>query len=207
MIDLVKMALERAEHFESKLPPDAFRFDDSYSGRKGRHLLNNLASVFWPYVEVGCYLGSTLIAASYDNDGLIVGVDNFTDETKPGQYMVDNRRRLFERLSHYSDRARPSVIDAACWTLKLSGFQCCFFDGEHSEQGHADSLIRLYDWFTPQFIFLVDDYNRLNVRQGTRRGIETRKLRVDYELWLGAHDPPDDRIGWWNGLGVFVLSK
>lgn len=209
MVEQVRVAIEQANQYRSKLPMEAFNFDDSYSGRKGRHLLNNLATLFKPYFEVGCYLGSTLIAASYDNPGLIVGIDTFVDATKPGVYMVDTRRRLLDRLSKYSDRARPSLIDASCWDLKpLGAFQCCFYDGDHTEQAQADALIKMYDWFTPQFTLVVDDYNRQNVRDGTRRGITERELRVDYEIWLGGGiEPPDDRLGWWNGMGVFVLSK
>ena len=207
MVDLTALAVERAERWESKLPPDAFNFDDSYSGRKGRHLLNNLAGTFLPYIEVGCYLGSTLIAAAYDNPGLVVGVDNFTDETKPGRYMVENRRRLLERLSHFSDRARPSLIDAPCWDLKLTGFLCGFYDGDHSAQAHIDALVKLAPWFSQSFVYVIDDYNRQNVRDGTAAGISAARLKVDFEMRLGEHAPPDDRLGWWNGIGVFVFTK
>jgi hypothetical protein len=205
MIAHVMRAIKLAQKFESKLPPETLPLV-GYSGRMGRHFLNNLASVFTPYVEVGCFRGSTLICAAYDNAGLIVGVDNFTDETKPGVYMVETRKALLENLREYSDRARPSLIDSPCWDVNLTGVTCCFFDGAHDEQDHVDSVARLYPWFTRQFVFVVDDFNRKNVRTGTDRGIEGAKLRVDFHWHLGA-DATDDTIGWWNGFGVYVLSK
>ena len=201
----VDAAVARALNFESKLPPDTLALE-GYSGYKGRHLLNNLAAVFTPYVEVGCFWGSTLICAAYKNEGLIVGVDNFTDETKPGHYMLASRQRLLRTLEAYSDIARPSLIDASCWNVPLSGFKCCFFDGGHTEQEHADSLIRLAPWFTDCFVFVVDDYNRQNVRDGTQRGIEMAKLKVESFTGVGGMGT-DDKEGWWNGMGIFVLSK
>jgi hypothetical protein len=205
MIAHVKQSIERAERFESNLPPDTLPLT-GYSGRVGRHFLNNLASVFTPYVEVGCYRGSTLICAAYDNPGLVIGVDNFTDETKPGQYMVDTRRALLDNLRLYSDRARPSIIDAPCWDVRLSGFACCFFDGAHTEQDHADAVTKLSPWFADQFVFVVDDFNRKNVRDGTDRGIEAAKLRVQF-YWHKGDGKTDDPTGWWNGFGVYVLQK
>ena len=205
MIANVMRAIELAERFKSKLPPETLPLT-GYSGRMGRHFLNNLAAVFTPYVEVGCFQGSTLICAAYGNTGLIVGVDNFTDETKPCVYMVETRKALLSSLREHSARARPSLIDSPCWDVKLSGIVCCFFDGAHTEQDHVDSVTRLYPWFTRQFVFVVDDFNRKNVRDGTDRGIEAATLRVDFHRHLGA-SATDDTAGWWNGFGVYVLSK
>lgn len=205
MTDEVKAAIVRAEMFESKLPQETLDLP-GYSGRKGRHFLNNLAAAFSPYVEVGCFQGSTLICAAYKNDGPVIGIDNFTDETKPGVYMVDTRRALLLAMLDHSHLSRPSLIDASCWDVKLAGVSCCFFDGAHSEQDHVDSVVRLYDWFRSEFVLVVDDFNRKNVRIGTEKGIEQCKLRVLFRTHLGA-EAVDDSIGWWNGFGVYVLSK
>lgn len=204
MVEQVKMAMAKADSFDSKLPPQTLPIE-GYSGRKGRHLLNNLASLYTPYVEVGCYQGSTLICAAYDNTGLIVGVDNFTDETRPGDYMLVNRQALLANMRTYSERSRCSIIDSSCWTLTLSGVKCCFYDGGHTEQDHFDSLL-LNHWFCPQFVFVVDDFNRQNVRDGTEKAIQSLGLTVDFRCHVGA-DIGDDPIGWWSGIGVYVLSK
>lgn len=205
MIDALNNAIAKAGRFESKLPPETLEIE-GYSGRMGRHFLNNLAGRFQPYVEVGCFRGSTLICAAYDNPGLVVGVDNFTDETQPGTYMAGTRQTLLENMRCHSDRSRPSLLDASCWKVHLTGFQCCFFDGAHTEQDHMDAVTHLSTWMTPQFVFVVDDFNRQSVREGTLRGIAAGNLRIDFELWLGAQGT-DDRTGWWNGFGVYVLSK
>lgn len=201
----VEHAIAAAQLYRSKLPPETLPLA-GYSGRKGRHLLNNLAALFTPYVEVGCYRGSTLISAAYDNKGLIVGVDNFTDETKPGQFMVGTRQVLLDNLRAYSAWARPSLIDAPCWDVPLSGFACGFFDGGHTEEDHLNAVTRLHTWFQPCFVFVVDDFNRQNVRDGTLRGIKEASLVTEFYRHLGA-EIGDDADGWWSGMGVFVLSR
>jgi hypothetical protein len=205
MVQQVKIALEKAERFESKLPPDTLPLV-GYSGHKGRHLLNNLAALFTPYVEVGCFRGSTLICAAYDNAGLILGVDNFTDECRLGEYMVETRRALLQNMAQYSDRSRCSLIDSPCWAVNLTGVPCCFYDGGHTEQDHANALVMLARWFCGQFVFVVDDFNRQGVRDGTQRGIDGAKLTVDFYAYLGAAEV-DDTVGYWSGMGVYVLSK
>jgi hypothetical protein len=189
----------------SKLPPETLPLN-GYSGKKGRHLVNNLAAAFTPYVEVGCFQGSTLICAAYENQGRIIGVDNFTDETKPGRYMVENRKALLANLSTYSHVARPSVIDGACWDLKLSGFRCCFYDGAHAEDDHRRAITDLLPWFTQQFVFVVDDFNRDNVRAGTEEGLHLAGLLPVFHVHLGK-GATDDADGWWNGIGVYVLEN
>lgn len=206
-ISLVDQALRQANDGVSKLNSDV-RHLQGYSGVKVRHLLNNLAAQFTPYVEVGCYLGSTLIAAAYGNSGLIVGVDNFTDETRPGEYMVGTRRTFLNNLSRYSDIARPSLIDASCWDLKgfFSGVKCCFFDGAHTYEDHVRSVTELGDWFADDVVFVVDDFNRQNVREATDAGIRRSKFVVQLSMRFGA-DKTDDGEGWWNGIGVYLLSR
>lgn len=205
VVRLCRQAIDDAQALKSKLTPEAMT-GEGYSGKCVRHLVNNLAAAFTPYVEVGCYQGSTLIAAGWGNKGLILGIDNFSDETKPGQYMVETRRRFLCNLAKWSGEARPAFIDGSCWDVALSGVQCCFFDGDHSEQSHYDSIDKLYGWFDQVFVFAVDDFNRENVRTSTQAAIASRGLSIHFSAWLGRNGT-DDREGWWNGVGVYVLGK
>lgn len=206
---LVKKAVEDAGAMKSKMPPETLDIP-GMSGKRGRHLLNNLATWFTPYIEVGTHVGSTLISAAYHNKGLIVGNDCFVgvDQYDPYNppYVPQYRRLLMENMARYAEDSRPSFIDSPCWGLNLSGFKCCFFDGGHLEIDHANSLPLIRPWMTDTFVFVVDDWMRDNVRTGTFRGMEVSRLRVDYQ-----HDLPGtgegDNEGFWCGMAVFVLSK
>src|SRR5262249_22594802 len=63
----------------SRLEPEGLAIEGMSDARM-RRLLNTLGSRVRTYLEVGCYHGSTLIAAAYRNPRLwALGVDNFTE--------------------------------------------------------------------------------------------------------------------------------
>ena len=207
IVSQVEQAIARATNFQSKLPADTLPLTGkAMSGKRERHLLNNLAAVFTPYVEVGCFHGSTLLAAAYRNTGLIVGVDNFVSGS-------GNRQTLLQNLMTYGE-ARASVIDASCWNVPLTGFRCCFWDGPHTKEDQKNALVALRHWYTDTFVFVVDDWQRPEVVEGTREGIATAGLRVDFEKVLTSPGDPAafaNGVGnsdwWWCSLGVFVLTQ
>jgi hypothetical protein len=60
------------------------------------------------------------------------------------------------------------------------------------------------------FIFIVDDWNWQQVRDGTYRAIKQLNAKIVYEKEIKTTtDNSTTTLSdtWWNGMGVFVLSK
>jgi hypothetical protein len=62
------------------------------------------------------------------------------------------------------------------------------------------------------FIYIVDDWfcpfqeTRNIIQKQTRQAIEDSNFTVLFELEIPS-TKKDDRDGWWNGVGIFILSK
>lgn len=218
LITLAQAAIAHAEQHQSKLPlatllsggttdPTGQFRGVSMSGRKGRHLLNNLAAQLTPYLEIGTFMGGTLLSAGYRNSGLILGVDNFVyDFQQLLPQPLDPRSTLLSNLAACPE-ARVSFLEGDCFSLPpVPGFQCVFFDGDHTEEAQCQALTVLKSWYTETFIYVVDDWNWPAVRRGTDRGLREGGYEVACSLNLGSYDA-DAVDAYWNGMGLFVLRK
>jgi hypothetical protein len=55
------------------------------------------------------------------------------------------------------------------------------------------------------FIFIVDDWNWKDVRDGTRASFQALNLKVLYEKEIFTQDQVKET--WWNGIYVAILHK
>jgi len=87
------------------------------------------------------------------------------------------------------------------------------YDGNHTDESHYRALSHYYDCLDDVFIYIVDDWNWLEVRNGTNNAIQNLNLRVLYEKEIrltgdNTHTPhPLARNTWWNGIYVAILQK
>ena len=76
------------------------------------------------------------------------------------------------------------------------------YDGAHTYKDHYKSLVNFYEIFDDEFIFIVDDWNWIQVRDGTYDAIEKLKLNIKF-----FYENREINYTWHNGIGVFILSK
>ena len=75
------------------------------------------------------------------------------------------------------------------------------------------TLLHYYDCLDDEFIFIVDDWNWQDVRDGTINSIKKLNLKVLYEKEVrltfdNSHTPEPESINtWWNGIYVAILKK
>lgn len=189
---------------------------EGYTGTKTRHFYNNICSskLGVRYLEVGTWYGSSSISAVYQNqidDALFV--DNWSQFGGNSDVFKDNLEKYVTKTSKYD------FIEGDCWkidteSLKSKKFNVYLYDGEHFYSDQYKALSHFLPALDDQFIFMIDDWNWPQVRDGTMDAIRDLKLNVQFrhEIFLG----PDDLEGmpnhkgkdsWWNGVGIFLLSK
>ena len=87
------------------------------------------------------------------------------------------------------------------------------YDGNHTNKSHYKALLHYYNCLDDVFIFIVDDWNWSDVRDGTINYIQKLNLKVLYEKEIrltrdNSHTPqPQAKYTWWNGIYVAILQK
>lgn len=190
------------------------------SGIKTRHLYNNICNLYCrkaiqvKYLEIGVFNGSSSISAMFKNnieDSLFI--DNWS------QFNGD-RSIFIKAIEKYkTESSKYSFIENDCWkvdTTKLpqNYFNIYLYDGDHSELDQYQALSYYINVLQDTFIFLVDDWNFMHVRDGTFRAIRELNLTVNfrYENFISREHligmpNHEGKNTFWNGCGVFVLTK
>jgi asparagine synthetase A len=107
-------------------------------------------------------------------------------------------------------------IEKNCFEVDVSSlpkFNIYMYDGDHSYFSHYNALIHFINCLDDIFIYIVDDWNWKDVREGTRNSIKKLNLKVLYEkeirlTWDESVTPePQLSKTWWNGIYIAILQK
>ena len=203
-IDKVNISIEQAKNGISVLPLDILDIH-GMSSSKVRHFLNNLCARFpnETYMEIGCYKGSTLISAGYDNNVNLIAIDNWSEFDGPETEFLTNIRKWIpdKKLTFFNSNAfnvKPESIPE-----KVGIY---FYDGSHDVQSQINAFTHFNPVFDDVFIAIVDDWNMEGVKVGTKEAFRVLKYNI-----LGQWELPakfnGDKENWWNGLFIAVIRK
>lgn len=199
--DFVEECLAKAEAQTSALSDQALAVPGMTSPEV-RHLLNSLCSEGADYCEIGTLLGATAVAASYNNTGFHVALDNFSqwpdvlNLPSLGAVSLRDVAQLSTRdaWQKYVDGAgckvRLVLADVHEWEPDLTT-DILFYDGDHSEDGTRRALSRLVGHMKPSLV-IVDDWDSVYVQAGTRAA----GLNVVQE-WTR---------NWWRGIYLALVG-
>jgi hypothetical protein len=179
------------------------------SSQKVRHLLNNLCNFEGcRYLEIGTWIGSTLISAIYGHPNICYwAIDNWSEwrgDENPRDYFMHNfkstigtpPKNLIEQDFRLVDIEKAGIKDVNVF----------FYDGSHGEPEQRAALVHYLPGLAEEFVFIVDDWNEASAKSGTEAAIKELGLHAIYHQVLPAVKKPDEEL-WWNGLGVYVLKK
>jgi len=198
MIKHLKDSIFKADIYESKLSHEVVNIP-GMCFEKARHLLNNIVNIPGArYLEVGVFRGATFIAALYKNDyDKAIAIDNWSEN---GDYSNDFIDRCGKYIGEYD-----LIIDN-CFNVELNeDINIYFYDGLHTEEAHSKALSHFYNSLSDKIIFIVDDYNWDQVRNGNMRAV--KDWDVMYETILGPTDDHRKNTSWGAGIYASVLKK
>lgn len=186
----------------SKLNSKAISFK-GYSSFKVRNFLNCLLE--FPdskYFEVGVWKGSTFYSALYNNNpSYAVAVDNWSEF---GGSCDEFKNNIIDLECNYE------IYNIDCFKIDKkifkNKFNIYFYDGNHSVLSQEQALVFYYDVLEDTFLYICDDWNCQEVKDGTKQGILKTGLKIikDWDLPAIANG---DLKNWWNGLYVAILQK
>jgi len=209
-ISLVFHALQFAENNQSKLPLEILEME-GMSGKKTRHFYNHLLNFEDArYLEIGTWKGSSVCSAMYGNSANVLCIDNWSEFGGPKAEFLHN----FEK---YKGKNQASFLEQDCFQVDVAKlrnkFNIFMYDGNHTRDSHYKALLHYYDCLDDEFIFIVDDWNWADVREGTYDAIKKLNIKILYEKEIRLTWDNSDTLQpiatetWWNGIYIGVLQK
>lgn len=203
---LVETAFQNAENNISKITNDIINME-GMSGTKTRHFYNNLLNTEDArYLEIGTWKGSSVCSAMCGNKAKVICIDNWSEFGGPKTEFLAN----FEKFKGEND---ATFIENDCYKVDVSvlpKFNIYMYDGNHTTESHYNALLHYYDCLDDVFIYIVDDWNWKDVRDGTFNSIQKLNLKILYEKEVRSNSELHWIIGkdtWWNGIYVAILQK
>lgn len=204
-IDLIRQAIAKADRHESKLTEGPLSIG-GYTGKRIRHLLNNLGDGSTNYLEIGIHRSATFCAANYLNKfETSIGIENFT-EFDDGTV----KEELQKNCSQYAPNA--TLIFDDCWKpdhVFTKPIDLYTYDGSHSLEDQRKAITHFLPSMADTFIMCIDDARWDDVRNGTNLGLQDAQSMgisnlFDTMLWTGQDG---DGEGYWNGMRILLLHK
>lgn len=208
--NLINNSFFNANNNNSKITNDIIQMD-GMSGTKTRHFYNNLLNT--PdarYLEIGTWKGSSVCSAMCNNIATVVCIDNWSEFGGPKDEFLIN-------FAKFKGVNQAKFIEDDCYNVDVSTlpkFNMYMYDGNHTNESHYKALVHYYDCLDDIFIFIVDDWNWKDVREGTMSSIKNLNLSVLYERDIrttndDTHPPWGSPLQkeWHNGIYVAILKK
>ena len=195
------------------------------TGIKTRHFYNNLVNMQDArYLEIGVWTGSSVSSAMCGNKAKIVCMDNFSEFAET----LNIKKIFLNNFNRYKGKNNATFIEGDCFNYdvsKLPKFNIYLFDANHEEESHYKALVHYYECLDDIFIYIVDDWNFKDVRDGTYRSFKKLNLKIIYDrevrlTWDDEHtykfyenlgyEKFGKNLGyntWHNGIYVAVLQK
>lgn len=177
--------------------------------------LLNLAFSMLPegeaYLEVGTYMGKSLLSAMIGNPRRpVYAVDNFSQfEENSFPVLKDNLERygLYERV-HFCNGDFREVYTPEILRDPIGLY---FYDGGHDYESQYLGIKLVEPFLADEALVLVDDWRLAPdsgsyAKDGTLQAVaeSNRQLKLLYELPARYNG---DRGMWWNGVGVLSFKR
>ena len=211
LIKHVETSFQNAEKGISKITLGILDIE-GMTGRNTRHFYNNLLSMEDArYLEIGTWKGSSVCAAMCFNQAKVVCIDDWSE------FGAGAREDFIKNFQTFQGDNLAMFIEEDCFKVdvsKLPMFNIYLYDGNHSKESQYKALIHYYSKLDDIFVFIVDDWNWKDVREGTQESIEKLKLKVLYERAVRTTlDESHPEMGsepqqkWHNGIYLAILQK
>ena len=217
VINAVKNSVDDANNNLSQLNNEILMLC-GFSGIKTRHLLNNLCKNLSivkkiKYVEVGTWMGSTLISASYKNYNMYVyGIDNWSEfnENNSGTICKENINKLLTL-----EKENITIVEKDCFSINKDDINInttglidfYMFDGYHTYDTQKDAITKYKQFFADIFVVYIDDWSWERVQKGTFDGFKESNIEILYKIEDFSDQENGGKDTYWNGFGLFICRN
>lgn len=208
----ISACIDQAIQRKSKLTPLAISVP-ALSSLRIRHLMNNLGSISYRYLEVGVHKSGLFSSTICNNPNLggITAVDSWeSDEHSEdkAELQFDENTAMLKPLDVPFSKIKRDAF-AADLSKILGPIDLFLYDAGHSYSDQSDALVYYKPILNETFIYCCDDWTFGDVKEGTMDGIERGGYEILRKWELINETPGDGHLNeeWWRGYGVFLLKK
>jgi SAM-dependent methyltransferase len=208
----IRNAMMAALALQATLPEWLIRIE-GMSGKKYRYFINNLVrEISEPrYLEIGSWAGSTAASAIYGNSLSALCVDNWSQFGGPKDRFMAN----IEKAKGEGCEFRFIEEDFRSLDYENLNFDAniYLFDGPHEEKDQYDGVRLALPTLKDEFVLIVDDWNWVAVRNGTKQAISDCALTVQscVEIRTTTNDSHPriqmQNSDWHNGYFIAHIKK
>lgn len=209
-IELIESAIEKADRFDSKIKSLPAYEVPALASLKIRCLLNNLGEIATNYMECGVHRGGTFCSTIACNSNIkkAFAIDSWASDHMDGQ--IHELQFLSAANSNISKDTELIVIKEDCFSVDLSkineSIDMFLYDAGHSRYDQKNALVYYYPVLANEFIYLCDDWQFEQVKEGTMDGIKEMGFHILFEKEL-LTDKEYNNESWWRGYYVALLKK
>lgn len=199
----IKQSIDEADSLVSKLTDEYISKLEGLSSPMVWHLLNNLCAQSDTYLEVGCFKGSTLLAALYKNPVYAVAIDNFSMSAATREEFYSNTKGA--KFTFYEQDAFTFDVSKIKKPIKLY-----FYDGDHSSEAHYKALTHFAPALADEFVYVCDDWDLTRMKTCTFTALKDLKYKIIecHELKGKTMGTEEERkASWWGGIGIVKVQK
>lgn len=207
IISHIDTSIANAINNKSKLNDDILNLT-GFSGRKTRHLYNNLCDIEnINYLEIGTYLGSTLISSAYGNKLSAIGVDNWSEFDGPKEKCIDNIKKYIDEYK----LIEKNFFELNTSDIAANSIDIYLYDGSHTYDSQFAAITHCEKFLKEISLILIDDFrddgNWAGVIKGTYDGLQHSTLNIEYQHIIRSKQEENGHNDFWNGCGIFLCSK
>ena len=208
----IRGAVKSALSLRHNLPEWIIRMD-GMSGKKYRYFINNLVGEIREprYLEIGSWAGSTAASAIYGNSLSALCVDNWSQFGGPKDaFMANLEKAIGEACEFRFIEEDFRSVDYENLHFEANIYM---FDGPHEETDQYDGIRLALPSLKDEFVLIVDDWNWVAVRNGTKRAISDCALSVQscVEIRTTTNDSHPSinwqNSDWQNGYVIAHIKK
>lgn len=164
------------------------------------------------YLEVGTYLGKSLISAVLGNpERKVYACDNFSQFSPSNSFerLQNNLRKYkLDKSIIFFNADFIEVLNRDKISVPVGLY---FYDGAHDENSQYLAVKKIEDLLADEAVVIIDDWrfaedSRSYAKVGTEKAIaeSPNEWKVLYELPARYNG---DRAMWWNGICVFSFRR
>lgn len=213
-IEAIKDAISRADKMQSNMPASALEVP-FLGSLKIRALLNNLGAISTHVADVGSHKGGSMCS-------MLAGNSNIKSATAIDSWASDetNEDKAYPQFIANTQKFKPTttelnVIVGDCWEVSLdlipNKIDLYSYDAGHSQSDQMNALLYYKDMLADEFIYVCDDWEYGDVKQGTMEGIEEGNYEILFQQELlnpsGTYENDHLNEHWWRGYFVALLKK
>lgn len=213
-IEAIKEAIGKADQFQSKLSSEAINIP-FLGSLKIRALLNNIGMLATHVMDIGCHKGCSLSSMIYTNPNVksATAIDSWESDSV-------NEDKAYPQFMANLQTFKPAntelnVITSDCWKVDLSlipnKIDLYSYDCGHERWEQKEALLYYKEVLADEFIYLCDDWQYKEVKQGTLDGIKEGGYQVLFGQELLNPEPYTEdqhlNMAWWRGYAVYLLRK